>query len=35
MWWIKIKVEQCEMVNGVLHHHVWPQCGVEFTRTMT
>jgi len=33
--WVKIKVEQCEIVNGALQHHIWPQRGVALTRTMT
>lgn len=24
-WWVKIKVEQCEIIDSTLQHHVWPQ----------
>lgn len=24
---VRIKAEQCEILDGLLHHHVWPQWG--------
>lgn len=33
-WWVKMKVEQCRIIDGVLQHHMWPQQGVAMS-TMT
>jgi hypothetical protein len=29
--WVWIKAEQCEVLDGLLHHHTWPQCGLAST----
>jgi hypothetical protein len=31
---VKLEVEQCEVFNGLLYHHAWPQCGAAGTCTL-
>jgi hypothetical protein len=31
---VRIEAEQCEVLDGLLHHHAWPQRGLAGTRTM-
>jgi hypothetical protein len=33
--WIRIELEQCEMIDGHLHHHLWPQWGLGHGCTLT
>jgi hypothetical protein len=33
-WRVKLEAEQCEVFNGLLYHHAWPQRGAAGTRTL-